>query len=697
MKSNKELNQQVLNTAVDKKGRPTINIDERKSIYNSISEALKAIPITNRNVGLTIPIYNGIKIVEYWWEKGIKDSDFVKKINGDDIPRIDAKLVDLQNQIDGINNIEFKIFDSLPELGDSSIIYVIPNTTSQEDDNFIEYFWIKSQQRYERFGGLNVDGGVTINNFYTFDNNVFTIDEESNFKNVSLNSKKIGIGDKSIEIYKYDIGEENNERKVLINTYSRVAQNRVYDGGEIKLNGFIKVGGNIQKEIECQLYPDGLNIICTQDEIINRASLIPQSLTIEQDTNKSIVTSDGIYHTENENDIFEASRTKLYANTSEINLYSSTSFDIRYNDDYGIKGFSDNNIEKISLYGSNNEITITNSSIQLSIARNSFVNLTSDIFNAKFNQLIYLNAPTTRVKKILFDKGSHNNIYLEPYYQRINNVIYLGLKSETDIYINELNNYFVKSQTDSSLTSYGLNGIKHRNSNVSANLGYNILNIGDGGTLSLGMSSELTINESTILLQQDANQLGAYLLIDKTNNEISLQKGNNRNDFIKIDKDSNIILKNGVCEIKMIDEEYVSLIGYNGGNFTIDQDGWCIIKGYEISKIGLLGTNNKNSYFLIKKEEDRTLPDVKIYQNLENYIHLYKNDNTDENCITIQSDKFDFINNSNEKVFTIEQDDFIIFRTGNQIIFKLGSKTITLTANGISDGTNTKTWAQIFS
>ena len=660
MKENKELNQQIRNTSVDKNGNPTIDIDERKSIYSSIDEALKSIPITNRNVGLTIPIYNGVKIVEYWWEKGIKDSDLVKKINGDDIPRIDAKLVDLQNQIDGINNIEFKVFDSLPEIGESSIIYVIPNTTSQENDDFIEYFWIESQQRYERFGGLNVDGGVTINNFYTFDNNVFTIDEGSNIKNVSLNSKKIAIGDKSIEIYKYDIGEVNNERMILINTYSRVAQNRASYGGEIKLNGFIKGGGNIQKEFQSQLYPDGLNAICTQNEIINKASLIPQSLTIEQDINKSFITYNGIYLIEDEDNIFEVSRIKLGANVQNINLISKESFNIIIDDTTsGIKGHID---------------------------------LTYDNFNATFNQLIYLNAPTTKVKKVLFEENSGTDIYLEPYNETSYNVNYRGLRSESNIYIKDSNSYFVKSQTNYSLTSYGLSGIKHRDSNTQSNLGYDILNIGDSGVLNIGMHSELSVNESAIFLQQDSNHLRAHLLIDKINNEIEL-KGN------------------------------------NSGTFLINKDGWCIMKGYDSSKIGLLGTNNENSYFLIEKNEYHTFPDVKIYQNLYNYIYLYENDN--HNHIDIKGERFNFIDNSYNTVFSIDYGSDILFKPGNRfsiakgdnlykfildnhdgitlgksnkidindsnIKFTLGSKVITINETGISDGTNTKTWAQLLS
>lgn len=542
MKYNKELNQQVLNTAVDKKGRPTINIDERKSIYKSIDEALKAIPITNRNVGLTIPIYNGIKIVEYWWEKGIKDSDLVKKINGDDIPRIDSKLVDLQNQIDGINNIEFKVFDSLPEIGESSIIYVIPNTVSVEDNDFIEYFWIKSQQRYERFGGLNVDGGVTINNLYSFDNNVFTIDEGSNIKNVRLNSKKIGIGDKSIEIYNYDIGEVNNERIVLINTYSRVAQNRVSYGGEIKLNGFIKVGGNIQKELQCQLYPDGLNVIYTQSGAINKASLIPQSLTIEQDINKSVISYNGIYLIENENNIFEVSRTQLYSNTGEIKLYSSTSFDIHNNENFGIKGYIENEIDKIKLYTPNTNIILTDNNINLNVGGANVILTENDInlniggvnninlnyqdINFTFSRLIYLNAPTTKIKKVLFEQDNNTDIYLESYNNSSYGVTYHGLKASSNIYLSG-NSYIIAPIEGYELTSYKLNSIKYRVSSEPTGLGEDIISwntVNKYPVLNIGKDNDICVENNKITIKK----INCAIEIDNIYNNIIIHNSNNR-------------------------------------------------------------------------------------------------------------------------------------------------------------------------
>lgn len=549
MKENKVLNQQIRNESVDKNGRPTIDIDERKSIYKSISEALKAIPITNRNVGLTISIYNGTKIIEYWWEKGIKDSDLVKKINGDDIPRIDAKLVNLQNQIDGINNIEFKVFDSLPELGDSSIIYVIPNTTSQEDDDFIEYFWIKSQQRYKRFGGLNVDGGVTINNFYTFNSNIFTIDEESDIKNVSLNSKKIGIGDKSIEIYKYDIGEENNEKEVFISTYSKVIGNSSENGGKIELNGIFSIREGISKELECELHPNGLNTICTQGETINKASLISQSLTIEQDINKSIITYNGIYLIEDEDNIFEISETQLYANTGEIKLYSNTSFDINYNDNFGIKGFSDNNVEQLLLYSSDNKIVITDNNVELNIAGNSYINLSYNTLNATFNQLIYLNAPTTKVKKVLFEQGNNVNIYLESYHNSGYGVTYHGLKASSNIYLFD-NNYNIQKSNGYELTSYELNAIKYRISSTPTGLGNNIIawkTVGNYPVLNIGKDNDICIENNKITI----SKLNCTIEIDDSNNIVKIYNSNNK---ITINPD-NIRFKIGAAFITMTSNE----------------------------------------------------------------------------------------------------------------------------------------------
>lgn len=622
MKPNKELNQQVLNTSVDKKGRPTINIDKRKSIYTSTSEALKAIPITNRNVGLTVPIYNGIKVVEYWWEKGIKDSDLVKKINGDDIPRIDAKLVDLQNQINEVDNIEFKIFDSLPELGKSSIIYVIPNTTTQEDDDFIEYIWIKSQQRYQRFGGLNVDGNVIINNLYNFDSNVFNIDEEFNIKNISLNDKKISIGNNGITIYKFDVGEINNTPQVNIDRTIYNTENISYGGGHVSLYGYYNQNGSNPKTYTTFLNYNNISINIEDGDINFRSVLSPTELDItDNDTKRIIISKDGIEYTVNDDVIFEMNTSNFNSISDSVSIKAmgSNGFDINYDYDIGIKGFLDNDVKKISLYTPNTNITLIEDNITLSISEDSYIELTYDTFNARFNQSIYLDAPITKVKKVLF-KSLGTDIYLDAYHAVSIGVTYHGLKSNSNIYIEDSNRYYIKNQSDYSLTSYGLNEIKHRDANTSTGLGYNILTIGDEGELHLGKNSELTINS----------------------------------------------------------------------------DGHFIINGYENSKIGLLGENNINSYFIIE-EGNFTLPDMKLQQNQYNFIYLYKDDNTDENCITIQSDYFKFINRLNETVFSIEQNDYIVFKTGDAILFKLGSKTITINETGISDGTNTKTWAQLLS
>ena len=529
MKENKELNQQIRNTSVDKNGRPTISIDERKSIYTNISEALKAIPITNRNVGLTISIYNGIKVVEYWWEKGIKDSDLVEKTNGDDIPRIDAKLVDLQNQIDGINNIEFKVFDSLPELGDSSIIYIIPNTNSQEYDDFIEYFWINSQQRYQRFGGLNLDGGVTINNFYQFDNNVFNINEESNIKKVFLNDKKISIGDNGINIYKLNVGEINNELQVNIDRTIYNLSNTSYGGGRILLYGYYNQNGSNSKTYITSLNYNIIDINCEEGNMSYRSTLSPTNLHItDNDTNDIIISKNGIEYETNNGIIFEmnSSNFRTISNKILIKATGLNGFDINYNDNFGIKGFSDNNIEKILLYNLDSSIVITNNNIELNVAGDSYINLNYDTFNATFNQLIYLNAPTTKIKKVLFEQGNNVDIYLESYNFNAYGVTYHGLKSSSNIYLFD-NSYVIKPIEGYELTSYNLNYIKYRISSNPTGLGDNIISwntVNNYPVLNIGKDNDIRIENNKITI----TKTNCSIQIDDDNNIIRLYNSNNR-------------------------------------------------------------------------------------------------------------------------------------------------------------------------
>ena len=329
---------------------------------------------------------------------------------------------------------------------------------------------------------------------------------------------------------------------ILINTYSRVAQNSVSYGGEIKLNGFIKVGGNIQKELQCQLYPDGLNVICTQSEIINKASLIPQSLTIEQDTNKSVITHNGIYLIENENNIFEVSGAQLYNNTGEIKLYSSTSFDIHNNENFGIKGYIEDEIGKIKLYTPNTNIILTDDNINLNVGSANVVLTENDInlnigginninlnyqdINFTFSRLIYLNAPTTKIKKVLFEQGNNTDIYLESYHISSYGQTYHGLKVSSNIYLSD-NSYIINRVEGYELTSYKLNSIKYRVSSNPTGLGEDIISwntVNSYPVLNIGKDNDICIENNKITIKK----INCAIEIDNNYNHIIIYNSNNR-------------------------------------------------------------------------------------------------------------------------------------------------------------------------
>ena len=53
---------------------------------------------------------------------------------------------------------EYKLYDSVDDLpvpGDSAFIYLVPQTGSEENDNYAEYLWISETQRYEFIGTVN--------------------------------------------------------------------------------------------------------------------------------------------------------------------------------------------------------------------------------------------------------------------------------------------------------------------------------------------------------------------------------------------------------------------------------------------------------------------------------------------------------------------------------------------------------------
>lgn len=528
MKNNREINQQVLNTSVDKKGRPTINLDKRKSIYESVTEALRAIPVTNRNVGLTIPIYNGVKVVEYWWEKGIKDSDFVKKIDSENIPRINSTLVSLQKQIDSIFSFEFKVVLSLPEKGKSGIIYVVPAAEPTSTNIYDEYFWIESAQTYERWGGVDPEGDIVINNAFTFNENHFNIVEQYGIQNVSLKCDLLDVTSTGFNIYKLAVGEDDNEILLSAEKISRSSAGASSYGGEISLNGKSSVHGRGTTTFGSIFSFSTLSLNSDNNGASKLFLAQPNYLKIADDTNYIELSGDNIAVYSDDVKIFDLASNKLNAEVDKvlIKAVGDDGFNINYDDDFGIKGFLNNNTKKLLLYTPNNKIIITDNNIELNVAEDSYIKLNYDNFNATFNQLIYLNAPITKVKKVLFEQGNNVNIYLESYHNITYGVTYHGLKASSNIYLFD-NNYNIIKSNGYELTSYELNAIKYRISSTPTGLGNNIISWNTANNypvLNIGKDNDICIENNKITIAK-AN---CSIEIDDVNHCIYLYNSNNK-------------------------------------------------------------------------------------------------------------------------------------------------------------------------
>lgn len=58
---------------------PSANVDSYYGVWDNTTEAVLNVPIEVRQKGKTVGILDGSKVVEYWWQEGIQDSDLVPK------------------------------------------------------------------------------------------------------------------------------------------------------------------------------------------------------------------------------------------------------------------------------------------------------------------------------------------------------------------------------------------------------------------------------------------------------------------------------------------------------------------------------------------------------------------------------------------------------------------------------------------
>lgn len=74
--------EQVIVNAVDSNFKAVPNIDARYGPYDSIGEALNAIPSNMRSIGVTAGIRNNGEMLEYWFNGGVENINFKEKNKG---------------------------------------------------------------------------------------------------------------------------------------------------------------------------------------------------------------------------------------------------------------------------------------------------------------------------------------------------------------------------------------------------------------------------------------------------------------------------------------------------------------------------------------------------------------------------------------------------------------------------------------
>lgn len=626
MKNNKEINQQVRNTAVDKKGRPVVHLDERKSIYNSVDEALNSIPITNRNVGLTVPIYNGIRLIEYWWDKGIKNSDLVKKFDTNDIVVINSTLKYLEDKIDSIPNIRFKLVESLPDVGEDNIIYMILSPTPTERNQYDEYIWLSSKQRYERWGSIDTEGNIIVNNAFTFNKNHFNIVEEYGIKNVSLKCNLLDVTSEGFDIYRLAVGGYDNERLIRLSRYNNISEEMSSYGGRLILNGkkTTTLGGTIS-------YSSNLNNIdltfnAITDSETYGSILDCDKLKINDNISDITITRNEIKLTVHDNVKIKLNEDETIINTNEclintadcfITVEDEHGFNISVSNSYGIRAKEISDEHCVVIYnGKGSTIKVKPTSINFD---------TTNFYTPN----LYLNNV----------QGNVNKGFI-PYYIDSYGITLVGIKSTCDLWL-ENNSFNIKHDSNHSISKFTLNDIKYRKSTTPTSNGSSIISWYEGTNnypeLKLGWNQELQFKENRI----DLIAFGQNSYI--THSQIHLSHGN-ANCYI---------YNNGECGF------YTSI----GSNINILSNG-----GIKLDYVGtdeIYIVKNETGYVngVNLKSNNIKLGLKSYYDN--SYIRLYYDDSSLEEIFEVRSSYFYFKDYSNNDIIRIDSDNDIHIYPGN--------------------------------
>lgn len=187
---NKDINFQLRTSATNLDKTPVISLDKKYGVYSSLEEAFVKVPIEQRNIGMTISIKDDNIIKEYWWQNGISNDDIIVKKDPYDIENLNETDAYLQQQINQLHNVIFRIVEELPETGETNVRYLIRNESGQGSNLYDEYIWIDNEQRFELYAAA---GDIYITNSFNFDNTDFSVVEQNNVYNVSLKQEDSAI------------------------------------------------------------------------------------------------------------------------------------------------------------------------------------------------------------------------------------------------------------------------------------------------------------------------------------------------------------------------------------------------------------------------------------------------------------------------------------------------------------------------
>lgn len=69
----------------------------------------------------------------------------------------DEIMTAIADAIGDVAHVQFQKVDSLPETGETNVIYLVPNSSSDETNVYDEYFWSTADSKFEILGTTKVD------------------------------------------------------------------------------------------------------------------------------------------------------------------------------------------------------------------------------------------------------------------------------------------------------------------------------------------------------------------------------------------------------------------------------------------------------------------------------------------------------------------------------------------------------------